>query len=111
MKTKKSEVESHIFKNEFLEIKSKYNIIFQFILMVRNKMRKLLVLLLVQFLLITLDYLIIAPSSPLLPDNISIFTAEAKTIDIALYHIRNQSEKKKKKNHQLFRFSFCIKIS
>ena len=28
-----------------------------------------------------------------LPDNSSIFTAEAKAIDIALYHIRNQPEK------------------
>ena len=28
-----------------------------------------------------------------LPDNSSIFTAEAKAIDIALYHIRDQSEK------------------
>ena len=66
-KQKKSEVESHIFKNEFLEIQSKYNIIFQFILMVRNKMRKMLVLLLVQSILTTLDYLIIASSLPLKP--------------------------------------------
>ena len=51
--------------------------------MVRNKMRKLLVLLLVQILL----------DSIRLPDNSSIFTAEAKAIDIALYHIRDQSEK------------------
>ena len=28
-----------------------------------------------------------------LPDNSSIFTAEAKAIDIALYHNRDQSEK------------------
>ena len=28
-----------------------------------------------------------------LPDNSSIFTAEAKAIDIAFYHIRNQEEK------------------
>ena len=28
-----------------------------------------------------------------LPDNSSIFTAEAKAVDIALYHIRDQSEK------------------
>ena len=51
--------------------------------MVRNKMRKLLVLLLVQILLTVSDYPIIAP----------IFTAEAKAINIALYHIRDQSEK------------------
>ena len=46
-------------------------------------MRKLLVLLLVQILLTVSDYLIIAP----------FFTAEAKAIDTALYHIRDQSEK------------------
>ena len=46
-------------------------------------MRKLLVLLLVKILLTVSDYLIIAP----------FFTAEAKAIDIALYHIRDQSEK------------------
>ena len=50
--------------------------------MVRNKMRKLLVLLLVQILLTVSDY-----------NNSSIFIAEAKAIDIALYHIRDQSEK------------------
>ena len=51
--------------------------------MVRNKMRKLLVLLLVPNF----------TDSIRLPDNSSIFTAEAKAIDIALYHIRDQSEK------------------
>ena len=40
-------------------------------------------LLLVQILLTVLDK----------PDNSSIFTAEAKPIDIALYHIRDQPEK------------------
>ena len=54
--------------------------------MVRKKMRKLLVLLLVQILLTVSDYLIICTCS-------SIFTAEAKAIDIALYHIRDQSKK------------------
>ena len=48
--------------------------------MVPNKIRKLLVLLLVQILLTV-------------SDNSSIFTAEAKAIDNALYHIRDQSEK------------------
>ena len=66
-KNKKSEVESQIFKNECLEIKSKYKHHLPFILMVRNKMKKFLVLLLVQILLTTLDYLIIAPSLPLKP--------------------------------------------
>ena len=67
-KNKKSEVESHIFKNEFLEIKSRnINITCQFVLMVRNKMRKLLVLLFIQILLTVSDYLIIAPFLPLKP--------------------------------------------
>ena len=46
-------------------------------------MRKLLVLLLVQILLTVSDYLIIAPFLPLKP----------KQLIIALYHIRDQSEK------------------
>ena len=40
-----------------------------------------------------------------LPDNSSIFTAEAKAIDIALYHIRDQP---KKTVHHLFRFSLSV---
>ena len=63
-KNKKTEVESLIFKNEFLEINQIINITCQFIQMVRNKMRKLLVLLLVQILLTVSDYLIIAPFLP-----------------------------------------------
>ena len=43
-----------------------------------------------------------------LPDNSSIFTAEAKAIDIALYHIRDQP---KKTVHHLFRFSLCFEVS
>ena len=39
-----------------------------------------------------------------LPDNSSIFTAEAKAIDIALYHIRDQSEK------QLFIYSDSLSV-
>ena len=52
-----------------------------------------------------------------LPDNSSIFTAEAKAIDIALYHIRDQSEKLSYKRsvrktvHHLFRFSLCFEVS
>ena len=80
-KNKKSEVESHILKNEFLEIKSKYK----------------------HHLSVYTDGLkqdekvacsVISPNftdSIRLPDNSSIFTAEAKAIDIALYHIRDQS--------------------
>ena len=80
---KKTEVESHIFKNEFLEIKSNYK----------------------HYLSIYTDgskpdekvaCSVISPNftdSIRLPDNSSIFTAEAKAIDIALYHIRDQSEK------------------
>ena len=63
-KNKKTEVESHIFKNEFLEIKSNYKHYLSILEMVRNKMRKLLVLLLVQILLTVSDYLIIAPFLP-----------------------------------------------
>ena len=83
-KNKKTEVESHIFKNEFLEIKSNYK----------------------HYLSIYTDGLkqdekvacsVVSPKftdSTRLPDNSSIFTAEAKAIiDIALYHIRDQSEK------------------
>ena len=40
-----------------------------------------------------------------LPDNSSIFTAEAKAIDIAIYHIRNQEEK------QFIIFSDCALCS
>ena len=43
-----------------------------------------------------------------LPDNSSIFTAEAKAIDtLSLYQIRDQHEILV---HHLFKFSFCIKI-
>ena len=51
--------------------------------MVQNRMKRFLVLL---FFPNFLD-------SIRLPDNNSIFTAEAKAIDIAFYHIRNQEEK------------------
>ena len=77
-KNKKFEVESHIFKNEFLEIKAKCK----------------------HNLSIYTDEKdccsVISPNftdSIRLPDNSFIFTAEAKAIDIALNHIRDQSEK------------------
>ena len=80
-KNKKSEVDSHIFKTEFLEIKSAY----------------------VACAVINPNF----TDSIRLPDNSSIFTAEAKAIDIALYHKRST----RKTVHHLFRFSFCLTVS
>ena len=82
-KNKKSEVDSHIFKTEFLEIKSAYKHYMSIYTTVQSKMKRLHVLLLVPNF----------TDSIRLPDNSSIFTAEAKAIDIALYHIRDQPEK------------------
>ena len=83
-KNKKTEVESHIFKNEFLEIKSNYkhylSILYRWF---ENKMRKLLVLLLVQILLTVSDYLIIAP----------FLQPKPRQLILHFYHIRDQSEK------------------
>ena len=82
-KNKKSEVESHIFKNEFLEIKSKYKHHLSIYTDDSKQDEKV-------------SCSVISPNftnSIRLPDNSSIFTAEAKAIDIALYHIRDQSEK------------------
>ena len=82
-KNKKSEVESHIFKNEFLEIKSKYKHHLSIYTDGSKQDEKV-------------ACFVISPNftdSIRLPDNNSIFTAEAKAIDIALYHIRDQSEK------------------
>ena len=82
-KNKKSEVESHIFKNEFLEIKSKYKHHLSIYTDGSKQDEKV-------------ACSVISPNftdSIRLPDNSSIFTAEAKAIDIALYHIRDQSEK------------------
>ena len=79
-KNKKTEVESHIFKNEFLEIKSNYK---HYLSIYKKQDEKV-------------ACSVISPNftdSIRLPDNSSIFTAEAKAIDIALYHIRDQSEK------------------
>ena len=82
-KNKKSEVESHIFKNEFLEIKSKCKHHLSIYTDGSKQDEKV-------------ACSVISPSftdSIRLPDNSSIFTAETKAIDIALYHIRDQSEK------------------
>ena len=82
-KNKKSEVDSHIFKTEFLEIKSAYKH-FMSIYTDGSKQDE------------KVACAVISPNftdSIRLPDNSSIFTAEAKAIDIALYHIRDQPEK------------------
>ena len=82
-KNKKSEVDSHIFKTEFLEIKSTYKH-FMSIYTDGSKQDE------------KVACAVISPNftdSIRLPDNSSIFTAEAKAIDIALYHIRDQPEK------------------
>ena len=82
-KNKKSEVYSHIFKTEFLEIKSAYKH-YMFIYTDGSKQDE------------KVACAVISPNftdSIRLPDNSSIFTAEAKAIDNALYHIRDQTEK------------------
>ena len=82
-KNKKSEVGSHIFKTEFLEIKSAYK---HYISIYTNGSKQD-------------EKVACAAISPnftasiRLSDNSSIFTAEAKAIDIVLYHIRDQPEK------------------
>ena len=84
-KNKKTEVESHIFKNEFLEIKSYYKYMYYLSIYTDGSKQDEKV-----------ACSVISPNftdSIRLPDNSSIFTAEAKAIDIALYHIREQSEK------------------
>ena len=82
-KNKKSEVDSHIFKTEFLEIKSTYKHYISIYTDGSKQNEKV-------------ACAIISPNftdSIRLPDNSSIFTAEAKAIDIAHYHIRDQPEK------------------
>ena len=82
-KNKKSEVDSHFFKTEFLEIKSTYKHYISIYTDGSKQDEKV-------------AYALISPNftdSIKLPDNSSIFTAEARTIDIALYHIRDQPEK------------------
>ena len=74
---------SHIFKNEFLEIKSKYKHHLSVYTDGSKQDEKV-------------ACSVISPNftdSIRLPDNSSIFTTEAKAIDFALYHIRDQSEK------------------
>ena len=82
-KNKKSEVDSHIFKTEFLEIKSAYKHYMSIYTDGSKQDEKV-------------ACAVVSPNftdSIRLPDNSSIFTAEAKAIDIALYHIRDQPEK------------------
>ena len=81
-KNKKSEVESHIFKTEPLKIKSKYKHHLSIYTDGSKQDEK------VVCAVISPDF----TDNIRLPDNNSIFTAEAKAIDIALYHIRDQSE-------------------
>ena len=81
-KNKKSEVESHISKTEFLEIKSAYKYYISIYTDGSKQFEKV-------------ACAVISPNftdSIRLPHN-SFFTAEAKAIDIALYHIRDQPEK------------------
>ena len=96
-KNKKSEVDSHIFKTEFLEIKSAY-IHYMSIYTDGSKQDE------------KVACAVISPNfmdSIRLPDNSSIFTAEAKAIDIALYHIRDQSEKQ----FIIYSDSLCFEVS
>ena len=82
-KNKKSEVDSHIFKTEFLEIKSAYKHYMSIYTDGSKQDEK------VACAVISPNFM----DSIRLPDNSSIFTAEAKAIDIALYHRRDQPEK------------------
>ena len=82
-KNKKSEVYSYIFKTEYLEIKSAYKHYISIYTDGSKRDEK------VACAVICPDF----TDSIRLPDNSSIFTAEAKAIDIALYHIRDQPEK------------------
>ena len=82
-KNKKSEVDSHIFRTEFLEIKSAYKHYMSIYTDGSKQDEKV-------------ACAVVSPNftdSIRLPDNSSIFTAEAKAIDIALYHIRDQPKK------------------
>ena len=83
-KNKKSEVDSHNFKTEFLDIKSTYKHHISMYTDGSTQDEKV-------------ACAVISPNftdSIRLPDNSSIFTAEAKAIDIALKRIRDQPEKK-----------------
>ena len=97
-KNKKSEVDSHIFKTEFLEIKSAYKHYISIYTDGSKQVEKV-------------ACAVISPNftdNIRSPDNTSIFTAEAKAIDIALYHIKRSA---RKTVHHLFRFSFCFEVS
>ena len=74
---------SHIFKTEFLEIKSTYKHQISIYTDGSKQDEK------VACAVISPNFM----DSIRLPDNSSIFTAEAKAIDIAPYHIRDQPEK------------------
>ena len=76
-KNKKSEVESHIFKNDFLEIRSKYKYHLSIYTDGLKQDEKVACAFISPYFTDNIR----------LPDNSSIFTAEAKAIDIALYHI------------------------
>ena len=66
-KNKKSEVDSHIFKTEFLEIKSTYKYYIYIYTDGSKQLKRLHVLLLVQILQTVLDYLTIVLFLPLKP--------------------------------------------
>ena len=74
---------THIFKTEFLEIKSTYKYHISIYTDSSKQHEKVACAVIYQ------DF----TDSIRLPDNSSTFTAEAKAIAIALYHIRDQSEK------------------
>ena len=96
-KNKKSEVDSHIFKNESLEINLHTNITSPLIPTVQSKMKRLHVLLLVQILWTVLDYLTIVLFLPLKPRLLILhFTYKRST---------------RKTVHHLFRFTLCFKVS
>ena len=80
---KKSEIDLYILKTEFLEIKSAYKHYMSIYTDGSKQDEK------VACAIISQNF----TDSIRLHDNSSIFTAEAKAIDIALYHIRDQPEK------------------
>ena len=96
-KNKKSEVDSYLFKAEFIEIKWTYKHHIS-IYSDGSKQDET-----VACAVISQNF----TDSIRLPDNSSIFTAEAKAIDIALYHLRER----KNSSSDLLRFSFCFKFS
>ena len=81
-RNKKSEVDSHFFKSEFLEIKSTFKHYISIYTDGSKQDEKVACAVIRNF-----------TDSIRLPDRSFIFTAEAKSIDIALYHIRDQPEK------------------